>query len=106
MKIEEGEQHGFLKSSAPPKEVSQRLGRIPWPIITTVCIDHCRKPNSIHDRKKKKIPKISSSFSIPYIRCYDVTSAEWLVEESEAKDPISLNTSFYPFFNHLLLSFL
>jgi hypothetical protein len=40
--------------------------------------------------------KISSSFSIPHIPgrwcAYDVTSAEWLVEESEAKDPISLDT--------------
>jgi hypothetical protein len=62
MKNEEGEQHGFLKMSAPPKEVSQRLGRIPWPIITTVCIDHCCKPNSIHRKKKKKSQKSHHHF--------------------------------------------
>jgi hypothetical protein len=54
MKNEEGEQHGFLKSSAPPKEVSQRLGRIPWPIITTVCIDHIATNQISFIQKKKK----------------------------------------------------
>jgi hypothetical protein len=55
MKNEEREQHGFLKSSAPPKEVSQRLGRIPWPIITTVCIDLAANQISFIHRKRKNL---------------------------------------------------
>jgi hypothetical protein len=99
MKNEEGEQHGFSKDTAPPREVSQRLGRIPWPSITTVCTDHCCKSNSIQSEKRKKYTNISSSFfhhhflsliSLEDGCAYDVTSAEWLVEECEAKYPISL----------------